>query len=321
MKKSTVWSHRLKENFQKLPQLWQQFVDLRSLGWRLTVEIGIVLTIALGIVTAWNSWQMQKILIATHTQNIERIASRFPHDVEIYSEMLATEKAIAKTIDNVANPNLLIWVKDLQRKLVSYSDNFRPKLPRNRELISLASMPHQPQIYQIGNRYVVLCEGNIKIKNRQIGTLYLAQDVTDDRQQLIHTIFQSIGVSLLVLLLILGAIAWRIRHSLSPLARMNKTIGALNLDRLQGVQLQLRNPPSEIHSLAQTFNMILSELAESWEHQRQLVSNVSHELRTPLTIILGYLQSLLRRSTNLTEHQREALTIATAETERTVRLL
>jgi hypothetical protein len=184
MKKSTVWSHRLKENFQKLPQLWQQFVDLRSLGWRLTVEIGIVLTIGLGIVTAWNSWQMQKILIATHTQNIERIASRFPHDVEIYSEMLATEKAIAKTIDNVANPNLLIWVKDLQGKLVSYSDNFRPELPRNRELISLASMPHQPQIYQIGNRYVVLCEGTIKIKNRQIGTLYRLSLIESDKLNL-----------------------------------------------------------------------------------------------------------------------------------------
>ena len=143
---------------------------------RLTVEIGIALTLALGLITAWNAWQMQQILIATHTKNITQIAARFPRDVEIYTEMLQIEPSLKKTIDNVFDPKLLIWVKDNQGKLIAHSDNFQPELPTNRELISFASMPHQPQIYQLGERYVVLCEGNITIRSRQVGTVYLARD-------------------------------------------------------------------------------------------------------------------------------------------------
>jgi signal transduction histidine kinase len=85
--------------------------------------------------------------------------------------------------------------------------------------------------------------------------------------------------------------------------------------------MQFDQAPSEVKNLAQAFNMLLARLSTSWERQRQFVGDASHELRTPLTIVQGYLQSLLRRSQNLTEMQREALETATSETERTVRLL
>jgi signal transduction histidine kinase len=325
MENSPRSSVKKNQPHQRLLLALQSICDLRSLRWRLTIEIAIALVIALGVVTAWNSWQMQRILIATHTQNIAQMATRFPQDVEIYREMLPIETSIQKAINNAIKPQLLIWVRDPAGKLVAHSSNFQPELPTNKELISFASMPYQPEIYKLANgnsdRYVVLCEGNIVIKGSKIGTVYLAQDVTADRQQLITRVFSAIGVCLLVLLLVLLAVSWRILRSLVPLNQMNKMIGSLDLTHLQGAQLQLRNPPSEIQALAQTFNMMLAELSESWEHQRQLVSNVSHELRTPLTIILGYLQSLLRRSNNLTEYQQEALTTAASETERTVRLL
>jgi signal transduction histidine kinase len=87
------------------------------------------------------------------------------------------------------------------------------------------------------------------------------------------------------------------------------------------VQLTYDRAPSEVKHLAQAFNMLLTRLSASWERQRQFVGDASHELRTPLTIVQGYLQSLLRRSQNLTEMQRDALETATLETERTVRLL
>lgn len=57
------------------------------------------------------------------------------------------------------------------------------------------------------------------------------------------------------------------------------------------------------------------------QRQRQFANQISHELRTPLSTVYGYLQSLLRRAHNLTPAQREALEIATAETQYTVELL
>jgi signal transduction histidine kinase len=97
--------------------------------------------------------------------------------------------------------------------------------------------------------------------------------------------------------------------------------GVISAEDLGEAKLQLSHAPTEVKELAQTFNMMLSRLSDAWEQQRQFVSNVSHELRTPLTVVLGYLQSLLRRSTNLNDYQREALETAASEADRTVRLL
>ena len=66
---------------------------------------------------------------------------------------------------------------------------------------------------------------------------------------------------------------------------------------------------------------MVSRLSAAWDQQKRFVSDVSHELRTPLTLVNGYLQSTLRRGSNLTEPQREGLEIASAEAERTISLL
>lgn len=95
----------------------------------------------------------------------------------------------------------------------------------------------------------------------------------------------------------------------------------ISLSDLGQAELNIKNAPTEVKELANTFNKMLSRFAQSWEQERQFVSNVSHELRTPLTIVNGYLQSVLRRQNNLNSNQLEALTTASLETERTIRLL
>ncbi len=99
-----IWLHQQKHHPGKLSPVLSNFSIFRSLRWRLTLEIGGLLTIALEIVTAGNSWQMQQILIATHTQNIAEIANRFPRDVEIYSDMVTIEQGIKKTIESERVP-------------------------------------------------------------------------------------------------------------------------------------------------------------------------------------------------------------------------
>jgi signal transduction histidine kinase len=149
----------------------------------------------------------------------------------------------------------------------------------------------------------------------------MAQDVTDDQLQLISAVQGLAAVCILVTMFTMVAIALRIQRSLQPLQDMSQMAGAISAEGLSQAKLQLSHAPSEVKELAQTFNKMLSRLSESWEHQRQFVSNVSHELRTPLTLVLGYLQSLLRRSTNLSDTQKEALETAASEADRTVRLL
>jgi signal transduction histidine kinase len=300
----------------KLQQIKQQHLDPASLQFRLTVEISLLSILGLSSVAAWTSWKMQQLLITTHTQQVEYIANRFPRDVELYSEMLPIATGLQKTIDNVSVPGLAIWVKSTDGKQLLAQSN-----QVSDEIMSIADMPLKPQVYPVGDRYLILYRGLVTARNQPLGKVYMAQDVTSEQNQLIAAIQGLAAVCCLATIATIFAIALRIRQSLQPLQEMSQMAGAISATDLNRATLQLTQAPSEVKELAQTFNMMLARLADAWENQRQFVGNVSHELRTPLTVVVGYLQSVLRRSTNLNDYQQEALSTAAGEAERTVRLL
>jgi heavy metal sensor kinase len=297
-------------------------IDRSSLQFRLTLEIAMLSVLSLSSVAAWTSWKMQDILITTHTQNVKYIATRFPRDVELYSDMLPPNVGLQKTIDNVSVPNLVIWVKSADSKqLLAQSNGANASFMADDELMKLAEMPLQPMVYQLRDRFLVLYQDDVWVKGNLLGKVYMAKDVTDEERQLINAIQSLAAVCILATIAMIIMVALRIKRSLQPLQEMNQIAGAISAEDLGQAKLQLSNAPSEVKELAQTFNMMVSRLSDSWEQQRQFVSNVSHELRTPLTVVSGYIQSLLRRSTNLNDYQKEALETAASEADRTVRLL
>ncbi len=313
------WINKLGEG---LDQLKQRHFDVSSLQFRLTVEIVVLSILCLSGVAAWTSWKMQQLLITTHTQGVEYIATRFSRDVELYSEMLPIETGLQKTIDNVTVPGLVIWVKSNDgKRVLAQSTEMDSTFTATDELMSITKMPLKPQVYQVDQRYLILYQGWVNVKGKQLGEVYMAQDITKDQQQLVDAIRGLAAVCIVSTGLTMVAIACRIRRSLRPLQDMSQLARSISAEDLTNAQLSLSHAPSEVKELAQTFNMMLSRLSEAWDQQRQFASNVSHELRTPLTVVLGYLQSVLRRSTNLNDYQREALETAAAEAERTVSLL
>jgi heavy metal sensor kinase len=320
---------RIKETFRQIRQRLtlarfprlrsetrQRHLDPASLQFRLTLEISLLSILGLSSVAAWTSWKMQQLLITTHTQQVEYIANRFPRDVELYSDMLPVAEGLQKTIDNVSVPGLAIWFKSTDGTMTLAKSS-----EVTAELMSSGEMPLKPQVYQVGDRYMILYRGDVTAKNKPLGKVYMAQDVTAEQHQLIAAIQGLTAVCILATLVTILAIAMRIRRSLQPLQEMSRMAGAISAADLNHAQLQLNHAPTEVKELAQTFNMMLSRLGDAWEQQRQFIGNISHELRTPLTVVSGYLQSLLRRSNNLNDYQREALETAGAEADRTIKLL
>jgi heavy metal sensor kinase len=304
---------KLQETFRHVRQ---RHLDPASLQFRLTLEISLLSILGLSSVAAWTSWKMQQLLITTHTQQVEYIATRFPRDVELYSDMLPVAEGLQKTIDNVSVPGLAIWFKSTDGTMTLAKSS-----EVTAELMSRGEMPLKPQVYQVGDRYMILYRGDVTVKNKPLGKVYMAQDVTAEQHQLIAAIQGLTTVCILATILTILAIAMRIRRSLQPLQEMSRMAGAISAADLNNAQLQLNNAPTEVKELAQTFNLMLSRLGDAWEQQRQFIGNISHELRTPLTVVSGYLQSLLRRSNNLNDYQREALETAGAEADRTIKLL
>lgn len=295
-------------------------VDPSSLQIRLTVGIAVFSVLGLGSVALWTSWKMQQLLIVSHKHNIEQLAERFPLDVEMYSEMWYINKSLQKAIDNLTVANVFFWVKSNEGKILAKSQSWENDSDHF-VLKSLTEMPLKPAIYPINGRYFVLCSGPLTVNGTRIGKLYIAQNITRDQKMLVTMVLSLNVASVLATIVVTIAIAIYIKRSLMPLRHISQLADTVDANHLDRATVSLERAPREVRELAKTLDTMLSRLSDSWEQQRQFVSNVSHELRTPLTIVSGYLQSILRRGNNLTEAQKEALEIAFGEAQRTIELL
>ena len=298
-------------------------IDPFSLQFRITSGIIGVSILGLGSVAVWMSWTTYQILIDSHKQNIVYLVDRLPEDIALYSEMMPVEVAVQKAINNISTPNFLIWVGKPDGTVIAQTETFHSERADNiaAAISSLSKMPSKPQISFVGSYYLVLGSKPLTYKKTSIGKLYIAQDITRDQLRFFTVVRNLSLVSLLAIMAIALTVATYVSRSLHSLRAMSHMTQVISADDLEKAQLQLDIAPSEVKDLAQTFNTMLARLSDAWKQQREFVSNVSHELRTPLTIVHGYLQSMQRRSQNLSEPQQEALAIAASETERVIRLL
>jgi heavy metal sensor kinase len=296
-------------------------INVLSLRGRLTIGIAALSTLGLSSLGIWTSWKMQQILINSHKEYIEEIATNLPRDISVYSEMLTQEEAINKAINKSTINNTYLWVKTSNKNLIESNNLNTISQSTKNKLVSLTNMSIQPYVYQVKDKYFILCRSNLKLKDNVQGNIAIARDITKDQQMFISMVQSIIIGYFLVITFILITISVYIKYSLKPLHQISKIAEDIKFEDISKVSLHLKNPPQEVEELANTFNIMLSRLSQSWKKEREFVSNVSHELRTPLTIVHGYLQSLLRRQQNLTEIQKEALETAASETERTIKML
>ena len=272
-------------------------------------------------VAIWAGWRMEQTLISVHKQNLEYIAARFPEQVEIYTQIGSVETGVEHTIDKLSIPGLLIWVRNPNGQILSRPSDINSSPPELMDRVATTDVPPQPTVFRFDDRYVVLCGNPFSIWGTPLGQVYILKDITEDQMRLnagVHSLMLS---SIVAVVLLVITISRRIRSALQPLQQMSRVASAVSADDLSGAKLELNHAPDEIVGLAQAFNEMLVRLSGSWEQQRQFVGNVSHELRTPLAVIAGYLQSLLRRGDNLSPHQQQAVATASAEAERTIRIL
>ena len=298
----------------------RKLLDTASLKVRLTIGIAGVAVLGMGGLAAWTSMSMQRILISTHKENMKYIANRFPMDVEIYGEMVSLEEGAQRAIASLSTPDKLIWIKNSQGVVTGKSQALNRSGIGN-ALLEVKNVPLIPQVKDLNGSYWLMCATPLRVKGSNLGELYLARDITNDRIMFASLIRSLILATLIAISAMTTIIAVYIDRSMQPLKRISQLTSTISADKLDRAHIHLEQAPTEVKELAQTVDDMLVRLSESWEHQRELLSNVSHELRTPLTIISGYIQSILRRGDNLSEIQTEALTTAASEADRTVQLL
>ena len=310
----------------------KQWIDPRSLQFQLGLTLATLITMGLSGVALWTTWRVQQILIDSHKDTIVGIGERIAQDVSLYDEMMSVDEAIQRTLDNRSSSKLLLWVQKTDGSLFAASphtyDAAWKKLKSPSAMAAIFDNALPPRIFRVEDRDYVACESPINVNNQFQGELFIAQDITQDQQRFEAVVRAQIATTISAIALMTIITVFYLNRSLQPLQNICRVTQKISAEDLENSQLEIYQAPTEIQQLADRFNMMLARLSSAWKkeqdassRQRQFVSNVSHELRTPLTVVQGYLQSILKRGSNLTEVQRDALNIATEEAEHTIQVL
>jgi len=103
-------------------------------------------------------------------------------------------------------------------------------------------------------------------------------------------ITQALIVSALVIVFGFGIASWLLTSAaLRPVTRMRKQAEAL-VAQGSTEPLPIGSATDELSALATTLNVFISDVRQSVDRERQLVSDASHELRTPLAILMAQLE-------------------------------
>ena len=116
----------------------------------------------------------------------------------------------------------------------------------------------------------------------------------------IETVIQ-ISFVILPFFLILSAIGGYTitKNAFTPIEKIRRIAEKINEGNDLSQRINLGKGDDELHTLANTFDVMFDRLQTSFENEVQFTSDVSHELRTPITVILtqaeygkGYISSV-----------------------------
>jgi signal transduction histidine kinase len=130
-----------------------------------------------------------------------------------------------------------------------------------------------------------------------------------------NTLIITFLISIIVMFFVGQFLAKQSLRPVSAIIEKVKNITANNLD----LRINEGNRKDEIASLAITFNEMLNRLENSFDAQKQFVSNISHELRTPLTAMLAELQLTAQKERSVEEY-RQANQHIISDTQKLIRL-
>ncbi|MEU4560362.1 HAMP domain-containing sensor histidine kinase [Actinoplanes sp. NPDC023936] len=121
------------------------------------------------------------------------------------------------------------------------------------------------------------------------GERYLQKVVEGTQASTLHTILTRGAIAFVVISAAAIALGWLIAgRLLQPLHQITATARRIAespaADRGLHERIALAGPDDEVKRLADTFDLMLARLDQSFDGQRRFIASASHELRTPLTL-------------------------------------
>ena len=136
----------------------------------------------------------------------------------------------------------------------------------------------------------------------QTDTIQIAVDVSQKEMLLARYRFWFWTI-LLATFAVFPLVGYKIaRHGIRPVEEMATTARHISSTNLRE-RILAEGYPSELASLASTFNQMLDRLEESFERISRFSADIAHDLRTPVNNIRGEAEVALVRARNIDEYR------------------
>lgn len=244
-----------------------------SIRWRITLGTLVVATVLTVAAVVGFRAQVERILATSTTTVLQ-------HDAAPYAAQVASNP------NTVAQPGRaqLVAVLDPHGNVITTS------LPRSLEsqLATLVAITGSTRtVFAEGEEYRVYNQPVISIAG--VWHVITARNEDSSTLSLDH-ITQALIVGAGIIVLSFGIASYLLTAAaLRPVTRMRRQAEAL---AAQGSTEPLPVGPAmdELDGLAETLNEFITEVRQSVDRERQLVSDASHELRTPIAILMTQLE-------------------------------
>lgn len=283
-------------------------IKTRLTLWFTLLVASILLVFA--VVVYWSSSKNREVEFFEELEKEAITKAKLYLETEVKSSTL---HQIYKYNNEVIN-EVQVAVYDFDFNLLYHDAEEIDSVKETKEMIDQITSKGRVHLFQ-GEWQVIGIVYNSGGKDYVITAIALDQYGYTKLHNLFLTILVLSIVSLIVIFFVGSFFAERV---LRPLKLMNEEINnitATNLDLRVSTDIN----QDELSRLGNTFNTMLDRLEQSFDSQKQFVSNISHELRTPLAAVIAELELSLVKEQDKEKYVR-TIENALGDAKRLVRL-
>jgi two-component system sensor histidine kinase PrrB len=291
---------------------------VRSLRARLTLGVGLVIAVVLGVSAVLISNYAERTARDALDERLRRTAelSRATAVDAVQNALPDTDRRLDAVL-NATGSSVRLFIDD-----VVVLDAGRPQLAGGLPPTGLRTVTSR------GERFRVLVTPLADAGLGDLAKLEVVSSLADveRRQAELDSRLMRLGIAAL-LAAALGTFLAAVR-TLGPLRRLRSAAGRIAAEDDLDVRVSERDGPTEVRSLAASFNEMLARLSVSaaqreraLEATRRFAFDAGHELRTPLTTVQATLSALHRHPDAAPEQREAMLEDALEEQRRLVELL
>jgi two-component system, OmpR family, sensor kinase len=281
-----------------------------SLKWRIALGYSLLLIVAITAMSVIIVWRFQQILYDQAETSVTATMRSIVQFAQQATTPFSLEDSSLSTLQFLFNSsNLATWNSANSYVQVDSGDGYPLAKTANLGASTIPPNPKLSAAHDVAFRHETIGGRPFLVEDRylQEGANSAIIHVAEPLDTLQRTFARAREAIVIVLATTAAAVViFSIvfaSQATTPINELSREMREISSDRLalsggafdghrHGLELKRRG--DEIGRLANSFNDLLSRLAEAFARERQFISDASHELKTPLTSINANAQMLLR---------------------------